>query len=120
MLLRIELEPFNTWLMGGTVAQWHVAEGGHVRFGDPLCDISVDEIKDFRKTRAADVRVRLTSADDGTLLAIRKARGSAVRVGELLAVVTTGGSDEASDPSAVETASRFRVVADMVAEDGEQ
>jgi pyruvate/2-oxoglutarate dehydrogenase complex dihydrolipoamide acyltransferase (E2) component len=119
MLLRIELEPFNTWLMGGTVAQWHVSEGGPVRFGDPLCDIAVDEIKDFRKNRAADVRVRLTSADDGTVLSISKAVGTAVLVGELLAVVSTGGSGEACDPAAVEAASRFRVVADKGREDDE-
>jgi pyruvate/2-oxoglutarate dehydrogenase complex dihydrolipoamide acyltransferase (E2) component len=138
MLLRIEMEAAYSWVEGGTIARWHIAEGAAVRFGDPLCDIKVDEVhtfkrdqkhsrllsgrfpKTFKQSAPADARIRLTSADDGTVVAIHKAEGCAVRVGDLLAVATTGADDAGASLVPTENTPRFRVAAAVLDVDGEQ
>jgi pyruvate/2-oxoglutarate dehydrogenase complex dihydrolipoamide acyltransferase (E2) component len=133
MLLRIELEAFSTTIESGTIARWYVEEGGRARFGEPLCDIDVDEVFRLRRRQGsaelvaerfpsahkeahrAAIKVRLTSADDGTVISIRKAVGSKVQIGDLLAIAATGDS-HAADPDgpAIDDAPRFRVVGDTL------
>ena len=122
MLLRMLVPFLETFAEEGSVVRWHVQEGESVEFGDPLCDIALSQWMALRKTKRAvnlvkiagkspgDVRhnlekregrgvviVRVVASEPGYVRAIRAFEGNSVRVGDLLALVTTESADPLDD-----------------------
>jgi multidrug efflux pump subunit AcrA (membrane-fusion protein) len=45
MLLKLLLPPYNRMVTGGSILQWHKAEGERVVFGDDLFDLKVETVQ---------------------------------------------------------------------------
>jgi hypothetical protein len=142
VILKLEVPFLNAAIRGGTVT-WHKREGDQISYGEPVCDLVVEEKLALRKTsralrlarvarsrRSANervewsrgkmlVRYRLTSSESlpATLRRIVAQDGQPVQVGDLLAVAATG-ADEPLGEGAGEWAEipSARLVADVLEE----
>ena len=139
MLLRVTLPANDPTFRSGIVAKWHVAEGAPVGFGDPLCDISIDQFAAMRRTEAAALlgtrsrlrlrRVRggvsiredrgvahvtLKCSEPGAVLGkVVAAEGDRVVIGGLVAVLTDGDGTGPISDADLASAVEARVVADF-------
>lgn len=127
MILRLELPALEWGVQTGTVAKWHKQPGDRIEYGELICDVAgrqseaVDRTKDAlhladpstyrprtpgRRTVRMQVRFRLLAAEPAFLRDVQAQEGDLVRVGGLLALVST----EESEPVALAT-STMRVAA---------
>lgn len=139
MLLRVSLPANDPTFRSGIVTKWHVTEGSTVGFGDPLCDVSIDQFAAMRRTKRAtllgstsrlrvrrvrdDVSIRegrgvahvtIKCAEPGVSLGrVVAAEGDRVDIGSLVAVLTDGDDTGAISDEAVAAAAEARVVADF-------
>lgn len=136
MLLKLEMPQVSRMVDACTVDRWLCTTGDVVSPGDDLVQLKVEEITRMKHTnpqrlfrrsrrhqaettsfREVSYLVRVTAVDRGVLRGIAASPGARVRLGTLLAVLSTGEGDPepgAVDPSALST---FRVVANTVEED---
>lgn len=134
MLLNLEMPFVNPIIAGGVVDAWHVAPGDSVSFGDPICDVRIEEALGItrrimayqmlpgrkkggerRATKPVNALVNVKASDGGILRRIDVAVGEAVTVGDVMAVFST----EADEPLDVDAATAaFRAIGN-IAESGE-
>jgi hypothetical protein len=131
--LRLEMPKFAKRVEKGTVRKWHVGEGAAIAYGDDLLDIQVTKVTElvrlrehqhlrdsaerddrFKTRRPRQVmNLRVTAAESGVLARIYAPEGTAVAVGDLLAVVTDLDIDVDADPPP-DGSPTLRVVAENV------
>lgn len=139
MLLRVTLPANDPTFHAGILTKWHVAEGAPVGFGDPLCDVAIDQFAAMRRTKRAALlgsssRLRLRRVRDD--VSIREGRGVAhvtlkcsepgavlgkvvadvgdrVEIGSLVAVLTDSEDAGSISDADVAGAPEARVVADF-------
>jgi pyruvate/2-oxoglutarate dehydrogenase complex dihydrolipoamide acyltransferase (E2) component len=88
----------------GVLALWHSAEGEEVRHGDDLFELTVTP----RLVMTNPYAVTVTSNDAGILRKVLVRAGTFVRVGDVVALVSTDGSESLDTDSPADSA--FRVV----------
>lgn len=134
MLLNLEMPFVNPIIEGGVVDAWHVAPGDSVSFGDPICDVRIEEalgIKrrimayqmlprrkkggEQRATKPVNALVNVRASDGGILRRIDVAVGEAVTVGDVMGVFSTEADEPLEDDAVI---AAFRAVAN-IAESGE-
>lgn len=115
MILKLETPLVDQSLMGGHVIDWVVPEGGSFDFGDVICHVEFNQFAALRRTAYAtklagrknkslksslEVRdgkvalvVALTAADSGWVREIVAEPGAEVKIGSLLALVSTDASE---------------------------
>lgn len=139
MLLRVTLPSNDPTFRSGIVTKWHVAEGSPVGFGDPLCDIAIDQFAAMRRTKRATLlgsssRLRLRRVRDDvsiqegrgvahitlkcseqgvTLGKVMAPEGSRVEIGNLVAVLADGEHSRGISDADVAEAPEARVIADF-------
>jgi hypothetical protein len=96
MNLRLEMPFVTKQVRSGSVESWHLREGDHIDFGADLCDLLIAQVHKLDTAhpermvpRRVSYRVRIRASESGVLRSIRATEGSEVRVGDLLAVVST-------------------------------
>ncbi len=115
MWMKLEMPLINPSLRGGHILRWNKRLGDRFEFGDVLCTVVLDEFAALRRTGRAtllsgkrrnnlrsDLEVRegkvslqaeLVSSDRGIVHEIVADDGDHIKVGDILAVVTTGEYD---------------------------
>jgi hypothetical protein len=124
VLLRVIFPTGNAAFQGGIVERWHFNIGDVIGFGDPLCDISIDQFLSLQRTKRASllgstsrrrqnrvtdgidyrdgrgaVLSRLRCAESGMVFKQRAADvGDRVSVGSTIALIGSPDSDSGSAP----------------------
>jgi pyruvate/2-oxoglutarate dehydrogenase complex dihydrolipoamide acyltransferase (E2) component len=136
MILRLETPMLDQSLMGGHVLDWAVSAGDSFGFGDLICNIEFNQFAALRRTARAtklssrrnkslksslEVRegkvslvVAVTAADSGWVREIVAGPGADVKVGSLLAVVTTDASEPLELDGDLDSAPAVRVTPNVV------
>lgn len=143
MLTRVVLPHLATNLPRAVVSEWHVVTGDEVRFGTPLCDVSVSDrvrvssgssranvlIRAARRGMARSsqselesdrfqVRYRVVASEPVTIVELRADAGSVVEVGGVLAIGRRGGEGGEEHPIEISQMPTLRVVASILAPEG--
>lgn len=136
MLLNLEMPFVNPIIESGVVDKWHIAPGDTVSFGDPICDIRIEEALGIKRkimayqmlpgrkksdetkmTKPVNALVNVKASDGGILRRIDIAVGDAVTVGDVMGLLSTE-EDESLESN--ETIAAFRAVANIAeSSDGE-
>lgn len=133
MILRFEVPNTDPSLRGGSLKEWHKAEGDEIGFGDEVCTIAYDDFAALRRTARATLlagrrrknlksklesregkvllNVTLTAAESGTVGKILTEPGDRFAVGDTLAVITTEPTDEVVPDTDFTESPPMRVVA---------
>lgn len=136
MILRLETPMLDQSLMGGQLRDWIVSEGESFGFGDVICHVEFNQFAALRRTAYAtklsgkknkslksnlEVRegkvslvVAVTAADSGWVREIVAQPGADVKVGSLLAVVTTDAAEPFELEGNVGSAPVVRVTPNVV------
>lgn len=111
MILLLEVPLTNPSLTGGTIKEWHKAEGDAIGFGDEVCTVAYDQFAVLRRTARATLltgrkakslksnlesrtgkvlmNVVVSAAEQGVLGKILMDPGDRFVVGDALAVIST-------------------------------
>lgn len=138
VLLKLLLPAIDTFVDKVVLAHWYKGVGDEVGYGEHLADVEVRRIKRMKRdhdpkkilglrrsrsdaddlywTADADLLVRVTSADFGTLKRTCAQVGDLLDPGDLLALLATEDDEAAGDLSDDEIAatSEFRATANIV------
>lgn len=131
MILRLEVPLTNPSLTGGTVKEWHKAEGDLIGFGDEVCTVAYDQFVALRRTARAtllsgrkakglksDLESRtgkvlmdvvVSAAERGVLGKILMGPGDRFAVGDTLAVMSTKPTDDYTVPDDLGELATMRV-----------
>jgi pyruvate/2-oxoglutarate dehydrogenase complex dihydrolipoamide acyltransferase (E2) component len=135
MKMRLEMPLVDASFRGGKVVTWHVSEGDQIDLGAELCTVALDEFAVLRRTSRATLLARgrrrrlrggmevrtgkvvaeamIRASDRAVVRAITKAPGDPVATGDLLAIVSTSGDEDAGS-NGWDSARPMRVVATLV------
>lgn len=135
MILALEMPSVDASVRAVRLARWHKREGDCVTFGEPLCDVSVEEAERLYTVGSAttlapilvqddwthdrhyyqvddmDYRVRVIASDTGYLRHIAAFEGDVIGPGGTLAILSTE-RDEVIEET--ESRGAFRVVSDLI------
>ncbi|MEM8823205.1 MAG: acetoin dehydrogenase dihydrolipoyllysine-residue acetyltransferase subunit [Pseudomonadota bacterium] len=95
MPVEVILPKVDMDMTSGTIAVWHVAEGGAVAKGDPLFDIETEK-----------AAMEVEAPGDGTLHHIAYPAGCKVPIGTTLAWIYADDEDISAPPAATESTTR--------------
>lgn len=131
MILRLEVPLTNPSLTGGTVKEWHKAEGDSIGFGDEVCTVAYDQFVALRRTARATLLsgrkakglksslesrtgkvlmdVVVSAAEQGVLGKILMGPGDRFAVGDTLAVMSTTPIDDYTFPDDLDELATMRV-----------
>ncbi len=131
MILRLEVPLTNPSLTGGTVKEWHKAEGEAIGFGDEVCTVAYDEFVALRRTARATLlsgrkakglksslesrsgkvlmNIVVSAAEQGVLGKILMGPGERFAVGDTLAVLSTREIDDFTVPDNLAALATMRV-----------
>jgi pyruvate/2-oxoglutarate dehydrogenase complex dihydrolipoamide acyltransferase (E2) component len=137
MILRLEVPMTDPSLTGGTIKEWHKAEGETIGFGEDVCTVSFDQFAALRRTARATllagrksknlksklesrkgkvlIHVIVSAAEQGTLGRIMMEAGERFAAGDTLAVVSTASNGD-SIPDDLSGLPIMRVVANTSAD----
>ncbi len=140
--MRVEMPAVDASLRSGRMLRWHKDEGEEVAFGDPICDIAVEEFAVLRRTARATLltgrrrkklksdletregkvylEVTVTSSDSGVLVRRLTPVGEPIDIGQTVALVAT--PDHTDAPGADDDwqdAPPMRVVINVVGGDND-
>lgn len=133
MKMQLLMPRLSAAMSEGTLVTWHKEAGDPVAYGDELCEIMVGEVKRLRRRLSArlaverrsprrskyrtlegvTVRFRLVSSEAGVLGEIVAPPGTAVKEGDLLAVISSSAEPPADQHSSSSVATA-RVVANLL------
>lgn len=142
MNLRVLIPHLDTNLPRARIAQWHVAEGHSVGFGEPICDLQIgDRLKMkatgrayglLRKSRSLvseyteevdrfEVLFRLLASEPATITRHLAAVGDQVNVGDEIALARTANPSGKPEAASMETESvqppSMRVAATLISKE---
>ena len=140
MIMRVEMPSVDASLRSGRIARWHKAEGDSIRFGEPICDVAVEEFAVLRRTARATLltgrrrkklksdletregkvylEVTITSSDTGVLHKQLVALGEPVVIGQTVAIASTPDhAGPIGTPEDWQSAPPMRVVINVVGGD---
>lgn len=131
MILRLAVPLTNPSLTGGTVKEWHKAEGDLIGFGDEVCTVAYDEFVALRRTARATLLsgrkakrlksnlesrsgkvlmdIVVSAAEQGILGKILMSPGDRFAVGDTLAVMSTKPTDDYTVPDDLAELATMRV-----------
>lgn len=140
MILRLEVPLTNPSLTGGTVKEWHKAEGDVIGFGDEVCTVAYDQFAALRRTARATLLagrrnkklksnlesrtgkvltdIVVSAAEQGVLGKILMGPGERFTIGDTLAVISTTPTDHFPIPSDLTELATMRVETNASAETG--
>ena len=134
MTLKLVLPFLERGVEWARVAIWHKREGDRVSYGETVCDVVVEEVVRHSQPpqnvaslleappapiyqvrhRGVEFRLSLVASDAGFVRDICAAAGEKVKIGEVLALVTTGTDDAVAKRDEVAAAPAFHVDANVV------
>ncbi len=138
MKLSLQMPQVGPAFEGGRVLSWAKEPGESFEFGDELCVIAIEQIVALRKTQQASVltsrrrkkkmrdelehietsgpHFQLVASEPGVMLEHIVPAGGPMRIGDLLAVIGSGGDDDSAvdDPASLP---QIRVVSNHLEED---
>jgi pyruvate/2-oxoglutarate dehydrogenase complex dihydrolipoamide acyltransferase (E2) component len=129
MLYKVAVPVLPPQVREATVERWHVAEGGTIQFGDPVCDLLVSHnyktVRQHRAnrlrrssgasdvmTKSTDIRVRILSNDRAVLRAIAAPVGTEVQEGAVLGLAASDDTEAVGGEPTLE----LRLLAEMMAQ----
>lgn len=140
MILRLEVPLTNPSLTGGTVKEWHKAEGDLIGFGDEVCTVAYDEFAVLRRTARATLLagrrskklksnlesrtgkvltdIVVSAAEQGVLGKILMGPGERFTIGDTLAVISTTPTSHYPIPNNLTELATMRVETNASAETG--
>lgn len=111
MIMRIEMPAVDASLRSGRIVRWHKEVGDAIGFGEPICDVAVDEFAVLRRTARATLltgrrrkklksdletregkvylEVTITSSDTGVLQRRLIEVGEPIEIGQTVALAAT-------------------------------
>ena len=140
--MRVEMPAVDASLRSGRVVRWHKTEGDEIGFGEPICDVAIEEFAVLRRTARATLltgrrrkklksdletregkvylEVAITSSDAGVMQKHIVDVGETIEIGQTVAVVATPDHEGSiGDSSDWQSAPPMRVVINVVGGDND-